>query len=290
MSGRGLFQAMAKRPPPELGIKLNKSNGVWLGKKWLNAVESLATSEPSRFARGRAYARELRVYDLLVSRGNLSAKVMGTRSQAYSVTMQLVPMNDARWREMMLALTAKVKYAAELLSTPAPNDTNELLGLLEEYLIPRLSSDLVAVCFCPDWMDMCKHIAATHHVIADVMDHDPFFLFELRGRTKDELLAALRLNRTAPELEDVRQRSWMDGEAESVKLESLTEKTWNTFQRDLPKFRFSMVNPEQPAEPLGDLGPLRCWTDETPIGKVFEAQISAAAESARKRFPSGSDA
>lgn len=48
-----------------------------------------------------------------------------------------------------------------------------------------------------------------------------------------------------------------------------------------------MENPERHAEPLWDLGPLHCWTYETPIGKLFEAQINVAAESARKRLPPG---
>jgi uncharacterized Zn finger protein len=289
MSGRGLFHSMAKRPPPEFGIKINKANGAGWGKKWLNAIESLATCEPSRFTRGRVYARELRVYDLMVTRGNVSAKVMGTHRQAYSVTMQLVPMHDAQWRDVITSLTTKAKYSAELLTSSGTNEINEVLSLLEEHLIPKFSSDIVATCSCPDWMDLCKHIAATHYVLADAMDLDPFFLFELRGRTKDELLAALRFHRAAPEIAGTRRQLWMDGEFETVKLESVGEKNWNGLQRDLPKFRFSMENPERHAEPLWDLGPLRCWTDETPIGKAFEAQIGAAADSVRKRVPLGND-
>jgi hypothetical protein len=52
-------------------------------------------------------------------------------------------------------------------------------------------------CSCPDWADPCKHAAAVIYLVSDVLDADPFALFLLRGRTREEVLAALRLRRAA---------------------------------------------------------------------------------------------
>jgi uncharacterized Zn finger protein len=50
-------------------------------------------------------------------------------------------------------------------------------------------------CSCPDWAIPCKHVAAVHYALAAELDRDPFLLFRLRGRTREELTAALRARR-----------------------------------------------------------------------------------------------
>src|SRR5205807_2391912 len=47
-------------------------------------------------------------------------------------------------------------------------------------------------CDCPDDADPCKHSAAACYLLADTLDADPFALFLLRGRTRDQVLAGLR--------------------------------------------------------------------------------------------------
>src|SRR6185503_13205308 len=54
-------------------------------------------------------------------------------------------------------------------------------------------------CSCPDWGDPCKHVAATHYVLGEALDRDPFLLFELRGRTKRQVMDALRAARSGAE-------------------------------------------------------------------------------------------
>ena len=58
-------------------------------------------------------------------------------------------------------------------------------------LFPSKSHDLETDCSCPDWASPCKHVAAMHYVLGEAFDRDPFLLFELRGRTRDQVLAAL---------------------------------------------------------------------------------------------------
>jgi len=56
-------------------------------------------------------------------------------------------------------------------------------------------------CFCPDWADMCKHVAATLYGVGARLDADPDLLFTLRGVDRAELVstvgADLPLTRTA---------------------------------------------------------------------------------------------
>jgi uncharacterized Zn finger protein len=44
-------------------------------------------------------------------------------------------------------------------------------------------------CSCPDWADMCKHVAATLYGVGARLDEAPRLLFVLRGVDEGELLA-----------------------------------------------------------------------------------------------------
>ncbi len=47
-------------------------------------------------------------------------------------------------------------------------------------------------CNCPDWGVPCKHLAAVCYVLAEAFDDDPFAMLAWRGKTRADLLAALR--------------------------------------------------------------------------------------------------
>jgi uncharacterized Zn finger protein len=44
-------------------------------------------------------------------------------------------------------------------------------------------------CNCPDWADMCKHVAAVLYGVGARLDEKPALLFELRGVDENQLLA-----------------------------------------------------------------------------------------------------
>jgi uncharacterized Zn finger protein len=45
-------------------------------------------------------------------------------------------------------------------------------------------------CSCPDWADMCKHVAAVLYGIGARFDHQPELLFRLRAVDEMELIAS----------------------------------------------------------------------------------------------------
>ena len=57
-------------------------------------------------------------------------------------------------------------------------------------------------CSCPDWADMCKHVAATLYGVGARLDEKPQLLFKLRGVDENELIASagedLSLSKKAP--------------------------------------------------------------------------------------------
>jgi uncharacterized Zn finger protein len=58
-------------------------------------------------------------------------------------------------------------------------------------LFPERPGDLKTDCSCPDWSSLCKHIGAVYCLLGEEFDRDPFLIFQMRGMTREDFLAAL---------------------------------------------------------------------------------------------------
>jgi uncharacterized Zn finger protein len=76
-----------------------------------------------------------------------------------------------------------------------PQNIEEAFSGAKVSLFPRSGKDLDTDCSCPDYANPCKHIAAVYYILAEMFDKDPFLIFKLRGKTKEEIIQVLRLKR-----------------------------------------------------------------------------------------------
>jgi uncharacterized Zn finger protein len=151
----------------------------------------------TRLTRGRSYARQGQVVSIDVEPGIVNAKVQGSQRQPYKVKIQLKPLSDQDWEKVTDAMAAQAIFAARLLAGEMPTDIEDAFRAAHLSLFPARVSDLVTDCTCPDWANPCKHIAAVYYLLAERFDEDPFLIFKLRGRTKEQIIQALRQKRTA---------------------------------------------------------------------------------------------
>jgi uncharacterized Zn finger protein len=86
-------------------------------------------------------------------------------------------------------------FAAKLLAGEMPQEIEEAFAAANVALFPDSSDDLETSCSCPDFANPCKHIAAVYFLLGERFDEDPFLIFELRGRSKQQIIAALRARR-----------------------------------------------------------------------------------------------
>ncbi len=182
----------------EDGIKTRSERGAigetWWSKRWVRALESLGMG--SRLTRGRSYARQGQVLAIDIQPGSVKAKVQGSRIQPYKITIGLQPLSDQDWDRVTAAMAAQAIFAAKLLAGEMPRTIEEAFEAAGLALFPTTQRDLVTDCSCPDWANPCKHIAAVYYILAERFDEDPFLLFKLRGRTREELIGALRQKRS----------------------------------------------------------------------------------------------
>jgi uncharacterized Zn finger protein len=167
---------------------------TWWGQQWIGALEVLGAAYANRLPRGRTYARQGRVEDLVVRPGRVTAKVWGTRARPYRVTLTLPVFDDATWDGIVGALAGEVRHTAALLDGRMPDDVDDVLQACGVSLFPR-ARELTTSCSCPDVANPCKHVAAVHYTLAQTFDDDPFLLPRLRGRDRDQLLEGLRAHR-----------------------------------------------------------------------------------------------
>jgi uncharacterized Zn finger protein len=172
------------------GIRARSKRGAfgekWWGKRWIEFLES--SGADSRMSRGRSYARQGQVLGIDVMKGQVTARVQGSRVRPYRVKIRIETLTTAHWQEVAALIAGRPALAARLLAGEMPEEIDDLFTEAGLSLFPSDDGDLVAQCSCPDWSNPCKHIAAVYYLLGEEFDRDPFLVFRLRGIERQEFM------------------------------------------------------------------------------------------------------
>jgi uncharacterized Zn finger protein len=231
----------------EGGIKARSKRGAfaknWWATRWIEAMEDLM--EVKRLRRGRNYARRGQVLSIEETRGGVTARVQGSRRTPYKVTIQVKPLSDVQWEKVIDVLADQAIFAAQLLAGEMPPDIEEAFAATGVSLFPKKAGDLVTNCSCPDWANPCKHVAATHYILGERFDEDPFLLFRLRGRSQEQILQAMRQRRAGQEAIEE------EAEEEPEEITPLEETIPNFWEMGEPLEAFALtIKPPPVALPI----------------------------------------
>jgi uncharacterized Zn finger protein len=208
------------------GIKARSQRGSftnsWWAEQWIAALERLVDS--GRLTRGRRYARKGQVLSIVETRDGIAARVQGSRKTPYKINIQVTPLTDVQWDKVIDALSEQALFTAQLLAGEMPQEIEQAFSAAGVSLFPAKRGDLKTDCSCPDYANPCKHIAATHYILGERFDEDPFLLFRLRGRTQEQILQALR-QRRAGQMEMIAEESPEPETA--IPLEDSLEHFWD---------------------------------------------------------------
>jgi uncharacterized Zn finger protein len=149
--------------------------------------------------RGKKYAQDGVVSHFSVSPGTIKARVHGKKT--YEVTLALPALTSSQWERALERISLESRFLASLLAGEMPKGLDELFREAGASLYPRVPMELQSHCTCPDWANPCKHVAAVCYVMAEVLDRDPWILFDLRGKTQGDIMAALQAAAAPPHLE-----------------------------------------------------------------------------------------
>jgi uncharacterized Zn finger protein len=185
----------SSRPiPVDDGVRARSRRGAigerWWSQRFIAVLESYGMS--GRLQRGRNYARRGQVLEFQLTQGKVAARVQGSRPQPYTVSIGVLPLTTAQWRQVERRLAGQALFRAKLLAGEMPAEIEEVFADCGTPLFPRSAADLTMRCSCPDWEVPCKHLAAVCYVLAEAFDDDPFAMLAWRGKGRADLLAALR--------------------------------------------------------------------------------------------------
>lgn len=137
-------------------------------------------------SRGRGYYQGGHVMNLEFVPGSITAKVIGSQPQPFSVAIMFPPRTDPQLARL-------------------PDLISQLDGGIQAVRSGQFSPDMLKIlfggypykaryyCDCPDKAKVCKHIVATMMAAADRVAADPGLVFQLRGLN----LADMRLPKPA---------------------------------------------------------------------------------------------
>lgn len=166
------------------------SGREWWVERWLELLDKYRFKK--RLERARIYAREGNVLSIDFQDQKVFAKVQGTEPEPYQLSIFLEPFTDEQWDYVIETMSEKAIFSAKLLAGEMPKNIEEVFTANGLSLFPFTLEDVRSRCSCPDKANPCKHIGAVYYLLGDRFGEDPFVLFQLRGRSKAQIIEALR--------------------------------------------------------------------------------------------------
>ncbi len=160
----------------------------WWARAWTRAVEEAAYNERD-LTGARTLARSGRVGSITTDAGAFAATVEDGPT-LWTVT-GTVPLLDPTARMALVeTVAADASRIDALLGGDLPYALVEHAEEAGVELLPY-GAELGSACSCPGWTDPCLHALAVLHQLAWIVEADPFVLLQLRGLSRDLLLAEL---------------------------------------------------------------------------------------------------
>jgi uncharacterized Zn finger protein len=183
---RKLVQLTKKgRPLAPVKIEGRTIAASFWGKSWCQNLERYS-DYATRLPRGRSYVRNGSVLDLQIAPGRVVAMVAG--SDLYTVKVTVRPVTRPRWKSICRDCAGGIDSLIELLQGRLAKGVMDRVCREGDGLFPA-PGEIELSCSCPDWADMCKHVAAALYGVGARLDETPRLLFVLRGVDESELLA-----------------------------------------------------------------------------------------------------
>lgn len=269
------YPKISPRPVKD-GIKSRSKGKVggetWWADRWVHMLGSFGWG--TRLERGRSYARRGQVIEYEIAAGVITATVQGSRPQPYSVTIKVKQLALKDWGKVTQAMSEQAIFVAKLLAGEMPQEIEEAFKAVKMSLFPGSTRDLDMSCSCPDWAVPCKHIAAVYYIVGEAFDRDPFLMFHLRGRSREELLDALRKKRVEQSPRIGQQTAHVACERPKEQpmtqpLVATLDKFWGDEKR-LQDFHVSIEPPSTKAPVLRRLGAAPFWNEREDFFKFME--------------------
>ena len=276
------FDSKPRKPANGIKAQSRKFGQTWWSGKWLAALERLV--DPARLSRGRSYARSGQVLNLDIQSGRIESRVQGSAPRPYKAKIEIAPLSEKEWERVADAMAQQAIFAAKLLAGEMPQNIEEAFSAAKVTLFPTSRVDLKTRCSCPDYSNPCKHIAAVYYLLGEQFDSDPFLLFRMRGKTKDEIMSMLRTRRALHAITEDEPSASAEPAVITEPIEPLEvepDRFWHG-PGELADFRVTIAAPSIDAAPIKRLGAPKFWRGKQDFVALLTGAYQAISKAALK--------
>ncbi len=238
----------------------------WWARHWLRALGQWLDAQ--RLAKGGKYVEQNYPSKLNINAGSIVAHIKGATLQPYQIHIEIDTFGDKEWERALDAMFQQAGYAAQLLNDEMPPDIEVVFRSVGLALFPDARSDLRSHCSCGSPIVPCEHVAGVYHLLAQRLDQDPFLLFRMRGRTRDQVLSGFRARRANRSRQEGDRHSYKERESAPLASASLPSDS-DTFWKMGPQIEdvgIDVKPPEIHMEVLKLLG-IPSFVDEETLEK-----------------------
>lgn len=221
--------------------------------------------------------RRRRVVDFMINSGRVSAKVFDDLSRPLRIEILFKHYGKEKWERIFEELARQGYFLAVLLSGHLPPEIEEIFLRHGAELFPSALEKVVIMVNGQRHSPVTKHVAAVIYRLCDKLEDDPFSVFVLHGRGREETLLEIRKRRSlhsagaggSPSL------GYQDVEYEPAPpLISTMDYFWSSGKGVL-ELSYSIKADELPASVLR-------WLDPLPLGGL-EDSLETALEQAYEK-------
>ena len=213
------------------------------GQAWCTNLERYSDYE-NRLPRGRSYVRNGSVVDLQIAKGEVAATVAG--SDLYKIRIAIAPVRAGRWKGICRDCAGTIDSLVELLQGRLAKAVMDRVCRENDGLFPS-PAEIKLSCSCPDWADMCKHVAAVLYGVGARLDQRPQLLFVLRGVDENELIAGAEQNLSQPKATLNSAKVLDSGDVAALFGLEMAETTSSSTEPKSPKRRGASAAATKPA-------------------------------------------
>jgi uncharacterized Zn finger protein len=109
-------------------------------------------------------------------------------SELYNIQGKIKPLSKNSWQKIKTLCSGQIGSVLELLQGKLSDNIMGVVTDSKHGLFPS-PKEMQLSCDCPDWADLCKHLAAVLYGIGARLDESPELLFTLRDVDHKELIS-----------------------------------------------------------------------------------------------------
>ncbi len=160
---------------------------TWWGKAFVRSFEESAL-QVEDLGGARTLARSGRLGAIVVLDAMSSAVVDPATESPLMAQVKVMRLDDEEWTTFAREAARESGFAAALEAGDLPAELVEHADEAGVEVLPG-PAEIDTACECDAWAQPCVHALALLYQLAWQIDHDPYVLLLLRGRTREALLA-----------------------------------------------------------------------------------------------------